>query len=940
MLHKYFSLSRQRFCRAKGNVFVLNQKEREIGTFHLQYSSKRGQYERGDRNEGVITRLDGWEAGTYLHRNIAYKSATMPGEWENVSFVAWKFDFGAYVIDRGEIKCARNDAVQWRLSTRRGKDDPICMEWPGGSQQLSGTLQGASYLILTAIFPDHDPNTGPPTLLLDKSETCHIFKLHVHLKKRRFNNAGDDLSAAAMKNDLELMERLVGNEYDSHALNQLNSEGDTALHVAFQCRSNDAGMYLMKKCPELEHNLNVREEKPLQYANRRMQRLAKFGFVDAEAQLFENEKLPVGFDLQNDRDFTADAIDHEFYAKGLANALYSSQLQTPLTIGIFAPWGSGKTFLLKMLTNRLKKMNEEYHKRSAKKDTFWSNLILFLRILFYYPPSPILFEKTDVVDFVYVDFRAWEYAGSDNLWAGIVTKLVARVEFHAGYWKTRFFRIIVKPWEILTEAKREKDQDSPKLRKTRFFRYIWIPNFVLLALFILLIIAVIVSTINIATGAISFKRQSTTNSTSGDEDQGLWDFIIGMQAALSTVLGGALLVNAKQGWNIVTTFMYSQSDKIESMVNRPDMSSKLGFMADIKREVKIASGLINWMSNYKKRPIRIVITVDDLDRCPKQKAVQVVEALNILLSDEFAPFICIFAVDSRVIVEAIEESLGKLSKNAYLSGHEYLKKMLQLQFCIPTMTNKTKRKFLQKLEGDASTRIVEPQDNIKTSTQTQPSKKGSKWTRLASIKVRDSGGNNFFGVKNDCNSEEEEEGEDAYMKELIAVFKTKEMLDYVSGNPRNIKRLFNQLCVTANLVKVSGGPKFLPREMVMWTILLDQWPYRTIYMIHHIEDNLQRQELGMTFEDSSMKLKPSSTLKDVYTRAVKKRLKRDELDWKMMITLDGDPELFQRFLETEMKEFNVADVQQIIPYSVHLNRSIGFSIAHAEAIADIEKVCA
>jgi len=48
--------------------------------------------------------------------------------------------------------------------------------------------------------------------------------------------------------------------------------------------------------------------------------------------------------------------------------------------------------------------------------------------------------------------------------------------------------------------------------------------------------------------------------------------------------------------------------------------------------------------------------IDDLDRCPKESIVKVLEAVILLLVN--APITCWLAIDSRVVVAAIEDYFG------------------------------------------------------------------------------------------------------------------------------------------------------------------------------------------------------------------------------------------------------------------------------------------
>jgi len=63
----------------------------------------------------------------------------------------------------------------------------------------------------------------------------------------------------------------------------------------------------------------------------------------------------------------------------------------------------------------------------------------------------------------------------------------------------------------------------------------------------------------------------------------------------------------------------------------------------------------------------------------------VLESVSILLSDRSSPFVCIIAIDSRVAINcfAIKE---EEDDRPIVNGHEYLKKIINLPFCLPEVT--------------------------------------------------------------------------------------------------------------------------------------------------------------------------------------------------------------------------------------------------------------
>ena len=75
---------------------------------------------------------------------------------------------------------------------------------------------------------------------------------------------------------------------------------------------------------------------------------------------------------------------------------------------------------------------------------------------------------------------------------------------------------------------------------------------------------------------------------------------------------------------------------------------------------QIADSIIfmSWMYGYR---FRVLLVIDDLDRCEPERIMKVLEALNLLLEpmdsqiDNFkSPFISVVAVDHRIVLGAIE----------------------------------------------------------------------------------------------------------------------------------------------------------------------------------------------------------------------------------------------------------------------------------------------
>jgi len=132
---------------------------------------------------------------------------------------------------------------------------------------------------------------------------------------------------------------------------------------------------------------------------------------------------------------------------------------------------------------------------------------------------------------------------------------------------------------------------------------------------------------------------------------------------------------------------------------RPDFSQETGFMGEVSQEVQYLFDFLrtHYVRDEKlkrRRPIRLGVFIDDLDRCPQQIVMKILEATILLLVD--APITCWLAIDSRLVVASIEEHFGDRFKDAGLGGYQYLEKIVQIPFCIPDLDDDRKRNFVEK----------------------------------------------------------------------------------------------------------------------------------------------------------------------------------------------------------------------------------------------------
>lgn len=124
---------------------------------------------------------------------------------------------------------------------------------------------------------------------------------------------------------------------------------------------------------------------------------------------------------------------------------------------------------------------------------------------------------------------------------------------------------------------------------------------------------------------------------------------------------------------------------------------RLGLISVIRKDFEELGKLLqDWRthSGPNTRPIeRIILYIDDLDRCPPQKVVDVLQAVHLILA--FDLFIVVVAVDARWLERSLNEAYNPRSARQNgvpseeplhrFSAHNYLEKIFQIPFTLPAM---------------------------------------------------------------------------------------------------------------------------------------------------------------------------------------------------------------------------------------------------------------
>ena len=122
------------------------------------------------------------------------------------------------------------------------------------------------------------------------------------------------------------------------------------------------------------------------------------------------------------------------------------------------------------------------------------------------------------------------------------------------------------------------------------------------------------------------------------------------------------------------------------------------------------------------RPVeRIILYIDDLDRCPPERVVEVLQAVHLILA--FDLFVVVVAVDARWLERSLNEAYNPWMKAEGAAprepvhpfdAHNYLEKIFQIPFSLPAMGQSGYQKLVARMLGtpreEAERRRAERED--------------------------------------------------------------------------------------------------------------------------------------------------------------------------------------------------------------------------------------
>ncbi|MEJ1287331.1 kinase D-interacting substrate 220 [Cricetulus griseus] len=728
------------------------------------------------------------------------------------------------------------------------------------------------------------------------------------------------LKATKMRN-IEVVELLL----DKGAkVSAVDKKGDTPLHVAIRGRSRRLAELLLRnpKDGRLLYRPNKAGETPYNIDCSHQKSIL--------TQIFGARHL-------SPTETDGDMLGYDLYSSALADILSEPTMQPPICVGLYAQWGSGKSFLLKKLEDEMKTFAGQQIEPLFQ----FSWLIVFLTLLlcgglglvfaFTVDTNLAIAVSLSCLALLYIFFIVIYFGGRREgeswNWAWALSTRLAR---HIGYLELLFRLMFVNPPELpeqttkalpvrflftdynrlssvggetslaemiatLSDAcerefgflatrlfrvfKTEDTQGKKKWKKT-----CCLPSFIIF----LFIVGCIIAGITLLAIFRVDPKHLTVNA---------------VLISIASVVGLAFVLNCRTWWQVLDSLLNSQRKRLHSAASKLHKLKSEGFMKVLKCEVELMAKMAKTIDSFTQNQTRLVVIIDGLDACEQDKVLQMLDTVRVLFSK--GPFIAIFASDPHIIIKAINQNLNSVLRDSNINGHDYMRNIVHLPVFLNSRGLSNARKYLvtSATNGDISCPDT-------TGVQEDADRRVSQ---------------NSLGEMTKLGSKTALNRRDTYRRRQMQRTITRQMSfdltkllvteDWFSDiSPQTMRRLLNIVSVTGRLLR-ANQITFNWDRLASWINLTEQWPYRTSWLILYLEE--------------TEGVPDQMTLKTIYER-ISKNIPTTK-DVEPLLEIDGDIRNFEVFLSSRTPVLVARDVKTFLPCTVNLDPKLREIIADVRA---------
>ncbi|MFM6068949.1 MAG: P-loop NTPase fold protein, partial [Sphaerospermopsis kisseleviana] len=405
----------------------------------------------------------------------------------------------------------------------------------------------------------------------------------------------------------------------------------------------------------------------------------------------------------SDQPAAKDSLGLTPYVIAMTEFLTHPDTKPPLTISIEGEWGSGKSSFMKQLEDQIKvKSKEIKNKKLAelwtrlKKDYFLfsdlSDIWLFLELKFS--------QETQTVW-----FNAWRHDKSESLWATFALSFLEQIAKNRDF--SDFIPNIYSSLQLFIKRLDFKEKPVKSIQTLGLG--------VVISGVILLIIVGFIDIVFFRVGLTGFSNRYNqvveliakpkTKDNNPQKDAANTENLL---LNLSLLLGGAggSLVGVNKLFTKLQELIGDPKMDLTQYLESPDYKSQVAFVEKFHEDFR------KIVEAYIGVDEKVYVFIDDLDRCELDKAADLLQALNMMISND-PQIIFILGMDREKVAAAItykqkdvlpylasiagtnldptQENYAVVKQLDY--GFSYLEKFVQLSFSLPKPSENTLDSF-------------------------------------------------------------------------------------------------------------------------------------------------------------------------------------------------------------------------------------------------------
>jgi hypothetical protein len=513
-----------------------------------------------------------------------------------------------------------------------------------------------------------------------------------------------------------------------------------------------------------------------------------------------------------------DLLHFDDYAQALADFIKNEKTGKPLTIGIDAAWGMGKSTLMRILQKKLSGLEEAEKKaQAAKQETVTSRTGTPIRSMTEdaggspsrpnaeTPESRLVSSRLRDAKLKYKPFRgpqgfptvwfnAWKYSKEESLWAALALEILKQIREQSN--------------------RRQKLKLASKLTLKRLDTDLMIQR--------ALKSVAVVALLGILGTLILFIIQIWGGFT---HDRALSQILLPYARTIGAIGGIAGIYSiGKQAYDKIAGIF---DLNIAHYLREPKYQERIGFLAEFQDDYK---RLVDVVTEEGRWPL--IVFVDDLDRCPPPKLTEIIEAINLLLDAEHCVFV--LGMDARTVAGGVEAKYKDLKP--YLDdgddpggltlGQRFLEKIVQISFRIPRSEKPVMDAFIENNVSAAGSKKERPPaervQQVKEKIQAEQRAGKTLEDAAQAIQVREP------SLQPDILAQAKQEVRALSFDDSPDVAKAiAEASEYLKFNPRKIKQFINLFRLRAFLANRRGlldKGEINLSTLSRWVVIRVRWP--------------------------------------------------------------------------------------------------------------------